>query len=189
MNNNKVFPLRFTLERVENGYVLTSKKASGSPGKDASYSKEVVMDEKINSRIGQLLRLDTMPTEQQIVFYVEAVSEGIYKTDVEIDTDGLMEAKLAFAHFNNKTPSESILALQFSDTNCLEIYGEDADKVAKQNNLSVARSGGIPFLRFPNTKDGKRNLATLTNGKLALMEVSSDTVKKWYASRQVELNK
>ena len=68
----------FTLERVRNGYILTTKEETGSP-KEAVYRKEVVTEDKIHSRIGQLLHLDTMTNEHPVVFHVEAVSQNAYQ--------------------------------------------------------------------------------------------------------------
>jgi len=66
---NKIFPLFFTLERVDNGYILTAKEETGGLS-EGGYRKEVVTDDKINSRIGQLLHLDTMVKEHPVVFQI-----------------------------------------------------------------------------------------------------------------------
>ena len=98
---NKIFPLFFTLERVDNGYILTVKEETAGLS-EGGYRKEVVTDDKINSRIGQLLHLDTMVKEHPVVFRVEAVGEGTYKRESDMPSDELMEAKLAFVHFHGK---------------------------------------------------------------------------------------
>ena len=108
---NKIFPLFFTLERVDNGYILTAKEETAGLS-EGGYRKEVVTDDKINSRIGQLLHLDTMVKEHPVVFRVEAVGEGTYKRESDMPSDELMEAKLAFVHFHGKgLESNSVLSL------------------------------------------------------------------------------
>ena len=42
---NKIFPLFFTLERVDNGYILTAKEETGGLS-EGGYRKEVVVDDK-----------------------------------------------------------------------------------------------------------------------------------------------
>ena len=50
---NSPFPLFFTLERVENGYILTAKENTGSLSQEPKFRKEVVAEDKISSRVGQ----------------------------------------------------------------------------------------------------------------------------------------
>ncbi len=95
------FPLFFTLERVDNGYILAAKEETGSLAQEAEYRKEVVTEDKIHARLGQLLHPDALMKEHPVMFRVEAISENTYKTDENIQVEGLMEAKLAFAHFKS----------------------------------------------------------------------------------------
>ena len=48
---------------------------------EAGYRKEVVSEDKINARIGQLLHLDALSKEIPVVFHVEAIGEGTYRLD------------------------------------------------------------------------------------------------------------
>ena len=50
---NNTFPMSFTLERVDNGYILTSMD-NGNSIADPIERKEVVIADKLNARIGQL---------------------------------------------------------------------------------------------------------------------------------------
>lgn len=94
------FPLFFTLERVENGYILTAKGEAEGLTQEAQYRKEVVTGEMIDARIEHLLCLDTLKKEHPMVFHVEAIGEKTYKIEDMPNRDNLMVAKLSFAHFN-----------------------------------------------------------------------------------------
>ena len=58
-SQNNIYPLFFILERVRNGYILTAKEETGGL-KEAGFRKEVVSEDKINARIGQMLHLDAI---------------------------------------------------------------------------------------------------------------------------------
>ena len=110
---NSPFPLFFTLERVENGYILTAKENTGSLSQEPKFRKEVVAEDKISSRVGQLLNLEAMTKERPLLFHVEAVNEGTYKTESDVPADHVMEAKLAFVHIKSKNiPADTVLVLQ-----------------------------------------------------------------------------
>lgn len=183
------FPLFFTLERVDNGYILAAKEETGSLPQEAEFRKEVVTEDKIHARIGQLIHPDALMKEHPVVFRVEAISENTYKTEEIIQVEGLMEAKLAFAHFKSKgLPADTILALLIEDTRMIEVYGLEAERLAARNNIKVVRSSGIPMLRFPNSKDGQKHLASLGT-RMTLMNVTQEQILQWYASHQVEMEK
>ncbi|MEL4865082.1 MULTISPECIES: hypothetical protein [Bacteroides] len=183
--SNKLFPLLFTLERVENGYILTSKEEGGSLTKEAEFRKEVVIEDKINARIGQLLHLDKMNKEQPVVFYVEHVNENTYKSETEVEPDATMDAKLHFIHFNAPKKNDGTLVLHIKDTNQLEIYGAEAEAIAKANNLALLRSVKTPYLRFAASVEGKKALAAYCNGRLSLMEVTTSQISKWYSEHKI----
>lgn len=184
---NSPFPLFFTLERVENGYILTAKENTGSMTQEPKYKKEVVVEDKISSRVGQLLNLEAMTKERPLLFHVEAVNEGTYKTDSDTPADRVMEAKLAFVHIKSKDiPSDSVLVLQLTDIHTLEIYGDRAAKVAKENNIGITRVGGIPMLRFPDTKDGMKLLASYCK-RTQVFTYTQKEVLQWYDEHQVTM--
>lgn len=184
VQTTNVFPLYFTLERVDNGYILTAKEETGGLT-EAAYKKEVVVDDKINSRVGQLLRLDTMVKEHPVAFRVEAVGEGTYKRAHDMPQDELMEAKIAFVHFHSKgLENNTVLSLLIEDMQVIEIYGVEAERIAKNNDLALTRIGGIPILRFPNNKDGKKALASYAP-KTTLMKVNQKEVREWYEKHKI----
>lgn len=184
---NSPFPLFFTLERVENGYILTAKENTGSMTQEPQYKKEVVVEDKISSRVGQLLNLEAMIKERPLLFHVEAVNEGTYKTDGDTPADRAMEAKLAFVHIKSKDiPSDSVLVLQLTDIHTLEIYGDRAAKVAKENNIGITRVGGIPMLRFPDTKDGMKLLASYCK-RTQVFTYTQKEILQWYDEHQVTM--
>jgi len=174
------FPLFFTVEHVNNGYVLTARDENTEEGKADTYHKEVVMEDKINARIGQLFHFDAFTNEYPISFRVEAISKNTYQMDCTTPPDELIKAKLTFVHFHSKDlVGDTILALLIEDTQTIEIYGSDAEKAARNNNAQIVRVGGIPMLRFANTKDGKKLLASYC-ARTTVMSVKHEQVLKWY---------
>ena len=135
-SQNNIYPLFFILERVRNGYILTAKEETGGL-KEAEFRKEVVSEDKINARIGQMLHLDAMVKERPVVFHVEAVGESTYQMANERSSDELTEAKLAYVHINSKDIKDgSILSLLIKDTDSIEVYGFEAERAAKSNILN-----------------------------------------------------
>lgn len=187
-SQNNIYPLFFILERVRNGYILTAKEETGGL-KEAEFRKEVVSEDKINARIGQMLHLDAMVKERSVVFHVEAVGESTYQMANERSSDELTEAKLAYVHINSKDIKDgSILSLLIKDTDSIEVYGFEAERAAKSNNIPLFRVNGVPVLSFPNTKDGKKALATCV-GRTLLTEVSIQQLTDWYHSHKVLMEK
>ena len=181
---NTIFPLIFTLERVRNGYSLTTKEETGSP-KEAVYRKEVVTEDKIHSRIGQLLHLDTMTNEHPVVFHVEAVSQNAYQPVNNVMRDDMAEAKLAFIHFcSGNIHDGSVICLRLNDTDTIEVYGAEVETAAKKDDYPIAYVGGIPALSFPNTKEGKKSLTALFP-RPRLIETTNQQVSEWYNSRKI----
>jgi len=184
--SDQLYPLFFTLEKVTNGYILTSKKETGSLAHDTEFMKEIVTEDKINSRIGQLLHLDKMLPEKPRVFYVEAVREGVYKNDPNTVPDASLDARREFAHFHSGKNSEGwCLALQITDTGFIEVYGDQAVTIAESNNLPIKRKGTTPYLQFPDNKDGKKMLASYCSNQLRLLTVTSTQITKWYEEHNI----
>ena len=157
--------------------------------KEAEFRKEVVSEDKINARIGQMLHLDAMVKERPVVFHVEAVGESTYQMANERSSDELTEAKLAYVHINSKDIKDgSILSLLIKDTDSIEVYGFEAERAAKSNNIPLFRVNGVPVLSFPNTKDGKKALATCV-GRTLLTEISIQQLTDWYHSHKVLMEK
>lgn len=187
-SQNNIYPLFFTLERVHNGYILTAKEENGGL-KDADFRKEVVSEDKINARIGQMLHLDAMLKERPAMFHVEAVGESTYQLTGERSSDELMEAKLAYVHINSKGVKDgSVTSLLIKDTDTIEVYGIDAENIARNNNIPLVRVNGVPLLRFPNTKDGKKTLTTYV-GRTLLTEITVQQLTDWYLSHKVLMEK
>ena len=182
---NSPFPLFFTLERVENGYILTAKENTGGLSQEPKYRKEVVSEDKISSRVGQLLNLEAMAKERPLLFHVEAVNEGTYKPDSNGSIKRVMEAKLAFVHIKSKNiPTDRVLVLQLTDTHTIEVCGDKADKIAKDNDISITRVGGIPVLRLPDNKDGMKLLASCCKHP-QLLTTTQKEILQWYDEHRV----
>ena len=75
--------------------------------------------------------------------------------------------------------------LQITDTNMLEIYGRDAESIAEENDIALSRADGIPFLRYPNNKDGVKTLASYVKNP-AVVRASEAQIMEWYNSHKVK---
>ncbi len=189
MNDKKIFPLFFILEKVTSGFILTAREVNGSPSDDDNYHKEVVIDKDINARIGKLLHLNAIEPGSSVMFHVEATSEGVYKLQADGQSSNRqMEARLAFVHFRRRSvPDGTIVALCITDTKTIEIYGDDAMQLsAKDSNFPIVRIGGYPLLSFPMTRDGQKALALLCPN-VNVIKISEDQVLNWYNTHQVQI--
>lgn len=100
-----------------------------------------------------------------------------------------MEAKLAYFHFSSRCISEgSVLLLHFTDSKMIEVYGTEAERIAKANGLPLLGPGGIPLLQFPDTREGKVSVSNLFD-KPTLVEVTSQKITDWYRSHLVQMEK
>lgn len=184
--SDPLYPLFFTLEKVTNGYILTSKKETGSLVNETEFMKEIVTEDKINSRIGQLLHLDKMLPEKPRVFYVEAVTEDVYRQDAKSDPDTSIDARRAFVHFHSKENSEGwYVALEIADKGVIELYGDQAMSVSEANSMPVSRKGMTPYIQFENNLNGKKMLASYCNNQVRLMTVTSAQIEAWYAEHNI----
>lgn len=180
------FPIFFTLEHVNNGYILTAKEDNGGM-KKATYQKEVVMENDIDERIGRLLRLSALKKDKPVVFHVETAAEGTYQFGDDLPGDALADAKLAYVHFNSRHYTDgSVVALHVKDSDTIEVWGADAEKASGNNGIPLTRVGGIPMLTFPNTKEGRNSLSACFS-QIKLNPTSHDELQKWYQSRKVQL--
>ena len=180
------FPLFFTLERVDNGYILKSKEETAGLTHEAQWRKEVVLDDKIDQRIGHLLHLDTMKKELPITFFVEAVTENTYKFEGDdgIKQDDLLQAKLLFYQFHLKNYKDDVvLGLQVGET--IEIYGSNAEKLAISNPDFLIRVGGVHMMRFPNNRDGKKQISTL-RPQVTLLSATEEQIVNWYNTHRLD---
>ena len=126
-----------------------------------------------------------MTKERPLLFHIEAVNEGTYKTESDVPADHVMEAKLAFVHIKSKNiPADTVLVLQLTDTHAIEVCGDKAEKIAKENDISITRSGGIPILRLPDNKDGKKLLASFCK-RPQLLTTTEKEILQWYNEHQV----
>lgn len=161
---------------------------TGSLSQEPKYRKEVVAEDKISSRVGQLLNLEAMTKERPLLFHVEAVNEGTYKTDSTVPADHVMEAKLAFVHVKSKNiPADTVLVLQLTDIHTIEVCGDKAEKIAKGNDISITRAGGIPLLRLPDNKDGMKLLASCCKHP-QLLTTTQKEILQWYEEHRVEMD-
>ena len=182
---NNTFPMSFTLERVDNGYILTSMD-NGNSIADPIERKEVVIDDKINARIGQLLNLSTMKKELPIVFHIEAISESAYRQGKDAPTDFKTESLLAYYHYRSRKLTDgSVLILQIAESNTLEVYGEAAERAAANcNSLHLSRIGNAAVLKLENTKEGMKTLASCIS-KSSLLATSLKEIEKWYSEHKL----
>lgn len=129
-----------------------------------------------------------MTKERPLLFHVEAVNEGTYKTDSTVHADHVMEAKLAFVHVKSKNiPADTVLVLQLTDIHTIEVCGDKAEKIAKGNDISITRAGGIPLLRLPDNKDGMKLLASCCKHP-QLLTTTQKEILQWYEEHRVEMD-
>lgn len=180
------FPLFFTLERVENGYILKCKEESTGLSQEAKWRKEIVTDDKIDQRIGHLLHLDTTKKEVPLTFFVEAITENTYKFDDDVKPDELMKAKLQFYQYQLKNYREDqVLALKIPDSNTIEIYGSNAEKLSINDSSYLIRVMGIHMMRFMDNKEGRKLLGTF-RPQVTLLTISEEKMLDWYKSHQID---
>ena len=180
------FPLFFTLERVENGYILKCKEESTGLSQESKWRKEIVTDDKIDQRIGHLLHLDTMKKEVPLTFFVEAITENTYKIDDDVKPDELMKAKLQFYQYQLKNYREDqVLALKIPDSNTIEIYGSNAEKLSINDSSHLIRVMGIHMMRFMDNKEGRKLLGTF-RPQVTLLTVTEEKMLGWYKSHQID---
>lgn len=180
------FPLFFTLERVENGYILKCKEESTGLSQEAKWRKEIVTDDKIDQRIGHLLHLDTMKKEVPLTFFVEAITENTYKFDDDVKPDELMKAKLQFYQYQLKNYREDqVLALKIPDSNTIEIYGSNAEKLSINDSSYLIRVMGIHMMRFMDNKEGRKLLGTF-RPQVTLLTVTEEKMLEWYNSHKID---
>lgn len=180
------FPLFFTLERVENGYILKCKEESTGLSQEAKWRKEIVTDDKIDQRIGHLLHLDTMKKEVPLTFFVEAITENTYKFDDDVKPDELMKAKLQFYQYQLKNYREDqVLALKILDSNTIEIYGSNAEKLSINDSSYLIRVMGIHMMRFMDNKEGRKLLGTF-RPQVTLLTVTEEKMLEWYNSHKID---
>lgn len=180
------FPLFFTLERVLNGYVLTSKYETGSLVDEKKIRKEVVTDDKINTRIGQLLKLESLAAESPVYFHVEAISTKSTGKGVEGRTDKDIDAKAAYAHLcDDGRGHKAPICLQIEETNTLEIYGHEAEDMAKKADFPLFKSGETPYVCVPNSVESRKMVASAQMG-VVVKTAKLSYIRQWYESRKVQ---
>ena len=180
------FPLFFTLERVENGYILKCKEESTGLSQEAKWRKEIVTDDKIDQRIGHLLNLDTMKKEVPLNFFIAAITENTYKFDDDVKPDELMKAKLQFYQYQLKNYREDqVLALKIPDSNTIEIYGSNAEKLSINDSSYLIRVMGIHMMRFMDNKEGRKLLGTF-RPQVTLLTVTEEKMLEWYNSHKID---
>lgn len=177
-NNPNLFPVTFTLEHVNGGYILTTRSDEEESNK-VKLHKEVVSENAIAARIAQLLHFGSMNLDIPIVFRVEAYMDGEPQATPEV-SDKLVEAKLAYLRFKSKDyPFSAILVLQDEEAGTLEILGPEAESVANSNNLPLSKTGGVSLLSFLNTPSGRKSLAGYCPQQ-ALVPIPKEGVLNWY---------
>lgn len=182
--NKKIFPLFFIVERVNKGYVLTFKNNDSM-----EITKEVVLESNINTRIGELLSLETLTKGRIAKFHVEATAaDHIVSSNDPANfeqMDELFTAKVCF--YNNLSQNikdGSTLVLQDKDDNLNEIFGENAKEVALKHELPLAYKNDIASISFPTTKEGQKSLAQCIQ-RVKLVAFTHQELLQWYHSNKL----
>lgn len=183
---NNIYPLFFTLEKVYNGYIRTAKEDTGGM-KEPKFRKEVVSEDRISTRIGQLLHLEALNNELPTTFHVEAIVEGTYQIEEASVADELMTAKLAYGHFSSRTaPAGKIRLFHFLDDKTIEVYGSAAKEIAAVMNVPYQNISGIPVLTYPYTEESQKSLASHFRD-ITMVDVTKQKIKDWYKAREIRL--
>ena len=183
---NNTYPLFFTLEKVHNGYILTAKEETGGM-KEPKFRKEVVNEDRIATRIGQLLHLEALNDELPTTFHVEAISEGTYQVEEASVADELMTAKLAYGNFSSRTaPAGNIRLFHFLDDKTIEVYGRAAKEIAEAMRVPFQKINGIPVLIYPYTEESQKTFSSHFRD-LTMIDVTKQKIKDWYKAREVKL--
>ena len=187
MTQTNNFPLFFTLERAHNGYILTRKEESSDPDKKTEWIKEVITEANIDERIGHLLQLDTMKNDIPINFFVDAVSKNTFTfEDKEEKITNMLMAKLEFYHYQLKNYSKDVvLALQIKDTNTLEIYGRNAERLASNDETALIRVEGIHMMRFQAIPEVKKRIGSF-HPRVVLLDITEEEIMQWYNTHRLD---
>lgn len=185
MDQSKVYPIFFILERVENGFILTSKSAS-SP----TIKKEIVAEDRISARIGELLAFGSLKKGCTQKYYFDTVSFDPKTSPNDpanyAITDELFAAKYCFYNFRRQDLKDgSILCINDKDTGDIEIFGTEAEKIFQKMDLTVVRKFGIPVIFFKNDKNGKMCL-TKYAGRVTMVELTQKEILEWYHKHKPE---
>jgi hypothetical protein len=108
MSQQKIkYPIFFTLEHVENGYILTCKDENVGLNEESAYRKEVVTEDNIEKRIGKLLCLGALVKEHPLGFYIEATGVNTYAVEEMGNTSELIQAKTTYYHMLRREPRKA----------------------------------------------------------------------------------
>jgi hypothetical protein len=188
MSQQKIkYPIFFTLEHVENGYILTCKDENVGLNEESAYRKEVVTEDNIEKRIGKLLCLGALVKEHPLGFYIEATGVNTYAVEEMGNTSELIQAKTTYYHMLQKGAKDGeVICLIIDDTDTIEVYGYEAERMAVNLKITTKKSGGVQYLSFPNDKDGRKAMASCgITTKLA--SASHQKILQWVAEHPAKL--
>lgn len=183
----ELFPVTFVLERVKNGFVLTSKQEATSMLNAPKYEKEVVISENIYTRVGKLLNIDSLIPEHPVVYYVDSITQKSYENSLTSTVDPGIQVKLRYCQFfrvSKRIPKDTLILLNIKETKTLEMYGQDAETAAKSGNIQVKRSGSISYLILPSDSEGRKAFSRYYN-KISIVDASLGEIMEWDSSHKV----
>lgn len=181
MSTPMIYPIFFILERVDNGFILSYKTPNSTEIK-----KEVVLEERINLRIGELLAPCSLKPGHTSRYFVDNMSMIQNTTSSDSSnydiSDELFKAKLSLYNFESSKLKEGVvLGIINTDENSIDILGKTAVEFAKANSLTIAKKYGVPLISFANSKEGRMSLSKCAT-QIKLIEFSKQELLDWYHS-------
>ena len=172
--------LRFTIERADNGYIITQLKLV-SKSNQYENVKEVVLDSNVSQRIGQLLQLENVRKGVPLVYMIDVVKEDTLKKRNETETDQFMLLKMLYAKYNKHYP-HNLVGLMIDDR--IEMLGDDAVIASKFLDKPLVKVGGVDCLFFEAGLDGNKEYAKLPNKEV--IETSNEMIEEWGRTHSIE---
>lgn len=183
----RLFPVFFPLEKVRRGYILTSWD-EGSVGQPGRWVKEIVPEDQINRRIGELLHVDKLTPEVPVVYRVETISEKTFYKAGSAPLDRLTDAKSKYVHFKTKNFRHRVNALMDLDKKTIEFYGTDAVMLTKamgQDPEALQHIGGIAVLSYPYSNEVGMMVAKVAPD-FNLLKATQKEILDWYDSHSAD---
>lgn len=178
-----LFPVRFILERVKNGYILTSKDENDVEEK---FKKEVVPNDSIYSRVGKLLNIDSLVPETPVIFYVDQITKNVTTANISSAPSANFLMKYRYATYvkvAKKMSKDTFVLLNIKDTGMLEMYGNEAEETAKKNGITPKYDGNIAYISLQSNTEGRKTFSQYYN-KLSIIDVNLVDIVQWNASHQ-----
>ena len=172
--------LKFTIERAQNGYIITQVRLNDETNQFEEV-KEVVLDGSVNQRIGQLLQLEKVKKAVPLVYLIDVIMEKKLKEREDVETDEFMLLKMRFVKFKKHNP-QNLAGLMIDDR--IEMFGDDAVIASKFLQKSLVKIGGVDCLLFEPGPVGNKEYAKLPNREV--FTTTNKEIEEWGKTHPLE---